>query len=420
MIHAAPAARRYVRWDMEVLVARQAIFDRNVNVVAYELLYRPSAATGDGMRDDLLATCHVVSGAIFDIGLERMLDGHRGLLNVPGDLLLDERVAALPHNHIGLEVLETTDPTPERLAMCRSLREQGFLLALDDFTGQKHLLPFLEVVDWVKVDYRVCKGLPPAGLGRRHPALRPKLLAEKVETEEEFEAAKKAGYDLFQGYFLARPKIIGGRRISTSEAARLALLKELSRPELDLRVLEQLIERDASLCYRLLRFANSARFALASTVTSVRHCLVQLGEVEIRRWIALTVLPELAAGRPKELLDTAVIRARMCETVAASAGLGSLGSQAFLTGMFSLLDALLKRPIDELAEDLKFPDPLRKALVDRNCGSDLCAILTAVESYERADWETVEKASDKIRLAAPNVGDAYIEALRWAHEFQAG
>ncbi len=268
-------------------------------MVAYELLYRPSAYTGAGMRDDLLATCHVVSGALLDIGIDKMLDGHRGLLNVTGDLLVDERLHALPSDLIGIEILESIAPTPEALAACRALRQKGFLLALDDFTGQKELIPFLDVVDWVKVDYRVCKGPPPAGLGRRHPALRPKLLAEKVETEAELDVVMKAGYDLFQGYFLEKPKIVAGRRISSSESARLALLKELSKPEMDLRLLEQLIERDASLCYRLLRFANSARFAHASMVTSVRHCLVQLGEIEIRRWIALTVLPELASAGQK-------------------------------------------------------------------------------------------------------------------------
>jgi EAL and modified HD-GYP domain-containing signal transduction protein len=403
---------------MEVLVARQAIFDRNLNVVAYELLYRPSSATGEGMRDDLLATCHVVSGTIFDIGLDRMLDGKRGLLNVPGDLLTDDRLHALPPDLIGLEVLETTAPTEECLAACKTLKGKGFLLALDDFSGQRDLLPFLELVDWVKVDYRVCKGPPPAGLGRRHPALRPKLLAEKVETEAEFEACLKAGYDLFQGYFLERPKSIAGRRISTSETARLTLLKELSKPELDMRLLEQLIERDPSLCYRLLRFANSARFALSSMVTSVRHGLVQLGEIEIRRWIALTVLPELASGRPKELLDTAVIRARMCERMADESGKRAIAQQAFLTGMFSLLEALLKRPMAELAEELKFPAPLTRALVERDGSSDLCAILSAVENYERADWDTVHEIAGRLNLSTPSVADAYVDALNWAHALQ--
>lgn len=403
---------------MEVLVARQAIFDRSLNVVAYELLYRPSSMTGEGMRDDLLATCHVVSGTVFDIGLEKMLEGRRGLLNVPGDLLTDERLHALPPDLIGLEVLETTAPTPERISACKALRGKGFLLALDDFTGQRELMPFLELVDWVKVDYRVCKGLPPAGLGRRHPALRPKLLAEKVETEAELEAAMKVGYDLFQGYFLERPKIVSGRRISASETARLALLKELAKPDLDMRLLEELIERDPSLCYRLLRFANSARFSHSSMVTSVRHCLVQLGEIEVRRWIALTVLPELGSGRPKELLDSAVIRARMCERIAADAGLGALSSQAFLTGMFSLLEALLRRPMAELADEMKFSDQLVKALVERDCGSDLCAVLSAVERYERADWPGLERVAERLDVPAPSLGDAYLEALKWSQELQ--
>lgn len=403
---------------MEVFVARQAIFDRSLNVAAYELLYRPSAGVPGGMRDDSLATCHVVSSTVFDIGVEKMLDGHRGFLNIPGDLLTDSRIESLPADVLGLEVLETTEPTPERLSSCQKLRSLGYVVSLDDFTGQKHLVPFLDVVDWVKVDYRVCRGPAPAGLGRKHLALRPKLVAEKVETEAELEVAMKAGYDYFQGYFLEKPKIVAGKRLSTGEAARLSLLKELSKPELDLRQLQGLIERDASLCYRLLKFANSARFANTSPITSVRHCLVQLGEIEVRRWIALTVLPELSAGRPRELVETAVIRARMCELLALKADLGNLASQAFLAGMFSLLDAILKRPISELADEMRFPDLLREVLVDRSSQCRLLAVLTASETFERADWTTAESLASQLNVEPSTLAEVYLNALTWARELR--
>lgn len=397
---------------MDALVARQPIFDRSMAVIGYELLYRPNP--GSSMRDDSLATAHVISGAMFDIGLDVMLNGHRGLINVTGELLLDPRLRALPQESFGLEVLETTTPTKETLQACKELREMGFLVALDDYTGQPELAPFLGLVDWVKVDFRVVQGPVPNGLGRKHPTMRPKLLAEKLETEAEFDRAVRLGYDYFQGYFLERPKILSGRRISSSETSRLRLLEELAKPDLDLRSLEQSIETDVSLCLRLLRFANSARFSHANQITSLRHCLVQLGEVEIRRWIALSVLPDLASDRPRELLETAIVRARMCEKLMSKAGHASIASQAFLLGVLSLLEAILRRPFEQVAEEARLPDLLVNALMHRPEECLMAHVLNAAEHYEHGEWEDLESETRKLGLAPSDVCSSYLESIEWA------
>jgi EAL and modified HD-GYP domain-containing signal transduction protein len=351
--------------------------------------------------------------------MDRLLDGKRALVNVPGELLADGRLRGLSPETFGLEILETTKAENETLSSCRALKQAGYQLVLDDYTGQPELAEFLTLVDWVKVDYRVKPGPAPGGLGRKHPMLRPKLLAEKVETEREFEAAKRFGYDYFQGYFLERPSTVAGQKVRPADSAKLQIMKELASPELDLRQLEELIERDASLCVRLLRYANSARFNHTSPIAGVNHCLVQLGEIELRRWIALNILPELGAGRPKELLDSAVIRARMCERLADEAGLREVRSQAFLTGLFSLLAAVLRLPIEELAEELRFPEAMKQALVDRDCHVALGRLLAVAENYEKANWDVAEQAASSVGVPRHMVGEAYVDALNWAHEMKA-
>jgi EAL and modified HD-GYP domain-containing signal transduction protein len=391
---------------MQTFVARQAVFDRENRVVAYELLFRTAQGTNASVRSDGTATWHVAASAFLDIGMEYVVKGKRALLNTTRDVLLDDRLLALPPSIVGLEILETVEPDQEVLQACTRLKERGYLLALDDYTGDERSAPLLALADWVKVDFRalprgrleeVTRDL--LGAGKR-------LLAEKVETEEERNLAAAARYELFQGYFLHRPNIVSGRSIPAGQLVKLQLLTAVSSPECTLEKVEGIVQRDLGLSYKLVRYANSPLFGGRRATTSLRQCLLRLGEREVRRWVAMALLPQIATGAAPELVESALIRARMCESIADWSGQTELQQKAFMTGMFSLLDAILKTPMSQIVEELELDGEIAAALSpEPSATSELASLLAAVKSYE-----TEERAA---HLPVEVVGRAYMDALHW-------
>jgi c-di-GMP-related signal transduction protein len=399
---------------MDMLVARQAIFDQSKKVVGYELLFRAAPDASQSSRSDLLASTHVLSGGFFDIGIDRLLDGRKAFVNVPGDLLISEMLRALPPDVIALEILETVVADSAILDACRELKHLGFTLVLDDYTGQIEAEPLLRWVDWVKVDFRSIQGDQAFVLSQKLSRMGKALLAEKVETEEEFEAAAKAGYSYFQGYFLHRPRIVVGHSVPTRSIHLLRLLSLLSAPDdLDLRLLEAAISQDVGLTLKLIRYSNSARFG--GTVSSLRQCLVRLGLLEIRRCISILAFPHLSAGECPALIQQAVVRGRMCENLAVEIGRDDLRAQAFLTGMFSLLDAIMRVPMSQIVRELTLSSDVEAALLhEHGSESRLGALLRAVESYEMADLQELSEQASRLLVTMPKLGEAYVEAIQWA------
>ena len=246
---------------MDVFVARQAIFDRKRQLHAYELLYRSDAARNefDG-TDAAAATRQVISSTLLSIGLENILCGKKAFLNFDHRLLSDGMHLSLPRQAIVIEILESVQPTADLIALCQSIHEQGYSIALDDFVSQPQFEPLTRIAKLIKVDFRATPKEEQRRLLRTYQPRGIAMLAEKVETHEEFEWAQRAGYDLFQGYFFARPVIISGRQIPAVQATCLRLLRETQQKELDFKRLEVLIREDVSLTFKLLRYANSALF----------------------------------------------------------------------------------------------------------------------------------------------------------------
>ncbi|WP_321476311.1 HDOD domain-containing protein [uncultured Paludibaculum sp.] len=401
--------------SVEVHVARQAVYDRANKVVAYELLFRALPNATSSTRNDELASWQVLSAGFLDIGLDSLLKGKRALVNVPRSMLLDERIRLLPADVIGIEILEDVEPDEEVLAACRALRALGYLLVLDDYIGQPESEPLLDVVDWVKVDLRAIPKGGAANLARQLKRRKVKLLAEKVETQEEREGALAVGYDYFQGYFLHRPRLVGGRSLTAHHGAKLKLLVLLGSPDFTLQEVAKVIAHDVALCYRLIQYSNSARFGARREISSLQQCLMRLGENETRRWIAFVLLPTLASGKSPELIDAALARARMCEMLAEKAGLGTSQSKAFMAGMFTLMDALLGAPMPELVTQLGLGDELADVLLHRG-QSDFGTLVHLVEAYERTSPHDILPMCEKLQLPLEAVGDAYLQALKWTAE----
>jgi EAL and modified HD-GYP domain-containing signal transduction protein len=386
-----------------VFLARQPIFDGVQTVEGYELLYRDGPASLALVDDAEAATAQVALNALTEMGLDGLVGEQTAWVNVTRDFLLSGLVRNLPPERVVLEILEhqLVDSTlVERVA---ELRGEGYELALDDFTYSPATALLLPLVSYVKLDL---VALGTRGVAREAARLKPygvTLVAEKVETHEEFELGAEAGCDLFQGFFFCRPELIRNRAISPTGLALLRLAALLQDPMLELRELERLISTDVALSYRLLRYINSAYFGLASRVSSIMHAVTLLGLENIKRWATLTTFASIE-DKPKELFMTALVRGRFCEL----AGEPEDGTpqERFTLGLFSVLDALMDTSMRTAVEALPLSPRMRQALVEHTGAGRL---VNCVEAIEHGYFDPAER---QLKHAAAD----YIEALGWATE----
>ncbi len=301
---------------MEHFIARQPIFDTKGRVYAYELLFRSGLHNYFDCDDQDHAAASVIANSNLLFNLSEMTGNTKAFINCTRRVLLEDLMTTLPRQQAVVEILEDIEPDEQLIASCRRLKEQGYILALDDFVYHKNYEPLLELADIIKVDFllsdvdeqkRLAQMMIPRGI---------RMLAEKVETHEVYEQAKAMGYQLFQGYFFAKPVIISRKDIPTNKIQFLRILKDVHAQDVDFKKLAQTIQSEVSLTYKLLKLINSAAFALRHKVTSILQALSLLGLREIRSWISLLSISSMADDKPAELVVCSLIRARMCEQLA--------------------------------------------------------------------------------------------------------
>ena len=402
---------------MDVFVARQAIFDRSRKVWGYELLFRSGSGQErfDGTEESL-ATRQVISNSLLAIGLDNLLGGKKAFINFGREMLLGESAGFLPKEKTVIEILENVQADSDVMAAIRGLRALGYRIALDDFVYGSHMEPLLDVANLVKVEMATPRPQQEATV-RDYHARGLQMLAEKVETPEEFDWARQVGYDYFQGYFFARPTVIRGRQTPAVKLNCLRLLREAHQPDIEFDLLAKLISQDVSFSYKLLRYANSARFGRSSKIQSVRRALVVLGEDGIRKWVSIAAMPIVAQDKPTELITHSLVRARFMEVLGQSIDTG-VTEQAFLIGLFSLLDALLDLPLKEVLAELNLGPAVTAVLLDE-VGPDKNALSTLynlVGSYEAGDWDDVTRLANRVGVPPALVSHAYCEALPWVDE----
>jgi EAL and modified HD-GYP domain-containing signal transduction protein len=399
-----------------VFVARQPIFDVHRNIWGYELLYRncgDSSATC--ILDEAGATVDVIADgmALATVGLS---SDKRVLINFPRQLLLDDAAFALPGNQCVIEVLENVDPEPEVLDALARLKKAGYELALDDYTGEGRFEPFMPLMDYVKVDIlgmnifeinRVAQSLKPYGVT---------LLAEKIETPEIYKATRGIGFSLFQGYFFCRPEVLSGRKISANQISKMQILRELGGSEYHVAELARMIGEDMSLAYRLLRFINSASFSLPNKIESIRQATVFLGRRQLSQWLRVVIMADMATSSlTSELAYLSSTRARFLELIAGSEETVEVSPDSmFLLGLFSLLDALLGRSMEELLRELPLDDAIADALLGRE--STMRTWLDIVMHLEKGHWDSLETMLREQGLVSENVARAYARAQAWTGE----
>lgn len=399
---------------MDIFVARQPIFDQHQKVYAYELLFRSSLANVFSHADPNQATSTVMSNSFFMMGIDFVTGGKKAFLNLTGDMLVQEYVTLLPKEVAVVEILETVDPTPEVIEACKKLKAAGYLIALDDFVDKPEYAPLLDLADIIKVDVLATNADEQRDLIRRLAPKRLRFLAEKVETHEVFQAAIKLGFTYFQGYFFSKPVILKGKDVPAFKLHYVDILRELNKEDLNFRRLEDLIKKEMSLTYKLLRYINSAAFALRQKIDSIQRALMLLGEREVRRWLSLLVMAGMGKDKPEELVLQATIRAKFCEMLAPKAGVAARAQDFFFLGLFSLIDAILELPLEEALKGMPLADDVKAALLgEENFCRDLYECVLA---YERGEWERLPALACRINVDESETPALYAEAVQWTQQ----
>jgi c-di-GMP-related signal transduction protein len=396
-------------------VARQPILTGDEKVFGYELLFRDGVDDYFHNPDPDAASRSTLSTSML-IGLDVLCDGRRAFINVTRDVLLKDYITLLPSSQTVVEILETVPPDDVVRAACQRLKEGGYQIALDDFTVDDPRESLTDLADIIKVDLRAIAPEQAAELVKRHGPWRCRMLAEKVETREEFVAAKKAGFVYFQGYFFRRPEMLSTHEIPANQLNYLRMWQAVARPELDIREVEQVIKGEASLCYRLLRYLNSAAFGFGTEIHSVRHALSLLGEREVRRWIRLVATLGAGQNKSSDLVLSALVRGRFCELLSPTVGAGD--SDLFLMGLLSVMDAILEIPMARVLENVPVDQESKAVLLGG--ASRLRPFYQLMLAQESGEWETARELAGQLHLSESDVAEKYWEAMQWARQVSGG
>ncbi|MCF7506738.1 MULTISPECIES: EAL and HDOD domain-containing protein [Vibrio] len=395
-------------------VARQPILNRNKNTLGYELLFR------DGERnaypahiESNRATYRLIVENFLSVGLNPSIPSSRCFINFPYQSLIRRLPLSLPKDKVVVEILETCKPTDELLEAVKELYQAGYMIALDDFTSMQEWERFLKYTHIVKLDI-MQMGLDEAcDLVKAHQGKKFSFLAERVETEQEFKQAKEAGFKFFQGYFFSKPEVIKTKYISPEQVIAMELFQEVCKPDVDFQRVESIVAKDVALSYKLLRFVNTMSPRLEVTISSFRQALVYLGQEKLKMFVSLAVASYVSDKKPKELYGLSLQRAQFCQRMSRYQAFEGHTEQAFMIGLFSLLDALLDLSLENLVEQLPLCKSIKVALLRREGPYGI--LLALEESFEHADWQQIDEHCAELGLNVEQVKTELIEARRWSH-----
>jgi len=404
---------------LEFFLARQPILDRNQELVAYELLFRNARVDSARFTSDLSATASVISH-VSQLGLDRVIGDSLGYLNVDAEVLMSDIFQFLPREKLILEIVETMKVTPEILVRIGELVQSGFRFALDDVTGNSEdvqkLLPLIEVI---KIDL---KDMPVSTLSKLIPHFKQfnkKLLAEKVETLEQFKLCLDLGFDYFQGYYFAKPIILSGKKLSPSQMT-ITNLMALITSDADSAKIEQTIKQDISVGLNLLRLVNSAGIGAQRRINSLSHALIVLGRTQLQRWLQIMLYAEPSKGNygVTPLLMLATTRGKLLELMAKKMKPDQHGmaDTAFTVGIMSLMDTLFRMPMAEILEQIAVTDEVSDALLSRK--GSYGHMLKLVEYLERIEdaGSLLLPTLDKLQLSTEDLYDMEVTAFGWSNE----
>lgn len=399
---------------MYFYAARQPILNAEKKLFAYELLFRDSVDNVFPDIDEDEATSRIIEGSQFNLGLAHLTDNKPAFINFTLDTITKNYPLMLPPETVVVEILETVVPNKALLNSVKELKEKGYTLALDDYEHKpvwRHFFPFIDII---KIDLQamsfdeikqVMKDLK--------QFVHIEYLAEKVETQSEFEQCEAMGFKYFQGYFFSRPEMLKTKTLSPSQLGLSELLAETASVNIDIPKITRIFEADINLAYKLLRYCNSAAFNLRAEISTIKQGIVTLGNYELKKFVSLLFVSSISDDKPVELLRLAMVRARFCEDLA-NLDKGCDASMAFLTGMMSLIDAILDQDLKIIMEQLPLSIEIKQALVDKT--GKLATFLQLAMAYERGEWEQESELKSSLALPEALLPTIYADAINWANE----
>ncbi|MGM0419208.1 MAG: EAL and HDOD domain-containing protein [Thermodesulfobacteriota bacterium] len=402
---------------MDIFVARQPVFDSNKKTIAYELLFRDSLNNYFPDIDGNTATSKVLSNTFFNIGIQEITNSMPGLINFTRELILNKIPMVFPKDNIIIEILEDIEPDEEIVHVTSQFKKKGYKIALDDFIFHDKFESLIKISNIIKFDLFET---PLNSLDETIDKIRnsnPKiiLLAEKVETYDEFHKAKEMGFSMFQGYFFSKPEILSNKDIPLNKLSLLQLVSECQKSDLDIEKLVSLIKNDPSVSYKLLKFINSAYFNRPCEIQSIRDAVTFMGSDELKKFINLVAVSGIAEEKPNELMRNSVIRARMCELMGNELKTEFSAEELFTIGLFSLMDAMLDKPMEEVLKNITFSQKFINVLLRKSKTVNILFLI--IEAFEKGNWEKSRMIDKNNPSLYRKIHGFYLESLKMADSF---
>ena len=401
--------------DTTIFLGRQPVFDRRQKVFGYELLYRSNdKKNAYDHRDGDQASRAVINNSLNVLPLTDVVGERRAFVNITRQLLVDGTYAVLPRERTVIELLETVEADQEVLAACKALKNNGYMLALDDFVLSPQSSALVEYADILKIDFLSTDANTRRWFVEEFGGGRLMMLAEKVESHSDFEEALGLGYTYFQGYFFCKPEIVAGKDVPALKHAYLRFLQQVNQPTINYDQLEETIKHEVSLSAKLFRYLNSAALGVRHRLNSIKQALALLGEGPLRKWASIVAFSALAEDKPTELLVTCLARARFCELMAPEIGLKGRKLDMFLMGLFSAVDALMDQPLDLLISQIPIPDDVSAALLGAN--TLLGRAYRLVLAFERSSAPLIDATAKTLNVPTQQAADLFCASLKWADQ----
>ena len=390
----------------QLFIARQPIYNRTKGVLGYELLYRNSLVNEANITDADQASCETILNSFMHIGIDNLAGSALAFINLPREFLVNDTLTPMFNEQAVLEILEDITPDREVIAGIKRLKNEGYLIALDDFEYREDLIPLIELADFIKIDIIALSQDQVKQQLNFLKSFDVKLIAEKVETYQMYEFCSSLNFDYFQGFFFCKPEILHQKSLPTNKLVILNLIAKLQNPEITIDELENLLIQDITLSYKLLRYINSAAFSLRREIDSIKDAVVLLGRKNLSEWITLIMMTRIVDIKPAEIIVTGMIRGKMLELLAEKMH-PEIKHQMFIIGLFSVLDALMDQPMIELLDTVILSTSIKLALLDKSGPQG--ELYNYVLHYEHCDWDEFNTLADK----REDFILAYLEAVHW-------
>jgi len=397
---------------MDIFLTRQPVFDRYLNVFAYDLMFHTDFENLYQNPDWDSANNTSLALNLLSYKLEAITRGKQAIIRFNDNMLQQDLYKLFPAKNVAVELRHPSDENKDTLAVCKQIRSAGKPVVLDITDIETPADDWLMLSDIVKLN--VTASAAAMAINRQNNGnANIKFLAEKVDNKALFDKAMRAGCHYFTGDFYGHPGFKVCEGVPSQKINQLLLLQEINYPDISFDRLTEIIKRDVGLSYKLMQYINSAYFGFAQDIRSLNYALALLGIFSIKKWLSKELLYTMCQDKPDELVVNSLVRARFCELISQKTSLQHRASEMFLIGLFSRLDAFLDRDLSEVLDTLPLSDDIKSTLTaEPSVFNDLFQLMLA---YESGDWQDVKRLADAIGFRVSDLPVLFIKSLEWSH-----